>query len=518
MQVQDGLELFPKPLGHHHIMGSHSLEQQVIATNHPNHTSLSMTTGQTRHDEHARSHHYNGHHHQQQQSNVIEEEDEEEEECEDTEEDEDGESESEEERMKSQQQHQQQTNLWQGGFNGRQEYGSAPSTYEQFEAAHFGGNDFSHKGEYGGYGAANGNAGQSSNAQTDRETTGREKGAEGSNNGGGGGSSNGTSCEGASPMAGVTYYSQFPTPESGSENGSALMATATPSTVSNESLQLVPLGGGTTTMASTSAVGVTPNGSIVESETYFAERRRTYSFLSPHHTTNSNSSTSSSSSTTSEPTSFGSSFPPYSSAAATNGTGNDSSATAAANSNRNYVMMQSSIINQSNHYHHHYHHYHYYCPNMHQPYHHHHPLLPPPPPPPHPSLHAYSASHPPSSTSPTLSSGSSSSMGAPAVPSSVPQLAPPALPPPTAAAAVLVPALQTPTAYPALPWHTNSTGSHLQASQSLSNGYHHHANGYINGHHHPGQHGPFDDDQSMTSVSNLSYPESPKCEYFDNNV
>lgn len=493
MQVQDGLELFPKPLGHHHILGSHPLEQQVVAGNHqhhPNHqSSLTMVTGQTRLDEHTHSQHYNAH--LQQQSNRIDEEDED---CEDTEEEEDGESDDEDQRMVKNEQ-QQQSNPWQNDFSsGRQEYNSngAP-TYEQFERAHFGGNDFNQT-----YASQNNN-GQSSNGQGDREANRSEKNANIANNG-----------DAISSPDGVTYYSQFPTPESGSENGGMISSSTTATTVPNDEslqLQLVPLGRGTTTMASSSSVGLTPSGGLVESETYFAERRRTYSFLSPNHTnSNSNSSTSSSSSSTStnEPTSFGSTFAQY------NGTGSDSAVTtAAATSNRNYVMMQSSIINQSNHYHHHYHHYHYYCPNMHQPYHHHHPLLPPPPPP-HPSLHgSYNASHPASSTSPTLSSGSSSSMGpSTAAPSSMSQLGPPALPPPGGAVVPLH--LQGPTAYPALPWHTN-TNHHLQSGQSTSNAYHN-GNGYLNGHH---QQGPFDDDQSMTSVSNLSYPESPKCKYIN---
>lgn len=498
MQVQDGLELFPKPLGHHHILGSHPLEQQVVTGNHQHHphhhSSLTMVTGQTRLDEHSHSQHaYNAHLHQQ--SNRIDEEDED---CDDTEEEEDGESDEEEERMVKNQQQQQQSNPWQSDFNGRQEYNSTSApTYEHFEAAHFGGNDFGHKmntesAEYSTYAGPNNNGGQASNAQGDRESNSREKNVDGSI---------------ASPD-GVTYYSQFPTPESSSETGMIASSSTVTSSSSNESLlQLVPVGGGTTTMASTSAVGVTPSGGLVESETYFAERRRTYSFLSPNHTnSNSNSSTSSTSSTsTNEPTSFGT-------LATYNGTGNDSTGTtAAATSNRNYVMMQSSIINQSNHYHHHYHHYHYYCPNMHQPYHHHHPLLAAPAP--HPSLHgAYSASQPPSSTSPTLSSGSSSSMGAStSAPCSVAQLAPPALPPPSVGGALVPLHLQTPTAYPALPWHTN-TNHHLQSGQSTSNAYHN-GNGYLHGHHHSGQQGPFDDDQSMTSASNLSYPESPKCKY-----
>ena len=487
MQVQDGLDLgFPKPPHH---FGTHPLEHHINGAHHPHHHPLSMVPGGlTRIDES---------HHEYDDGNAVQNgDDEEEDDCDETEEDSDGDTDEEEPSQKNGQSQQ-----WQSTFNsGRPEYESTAPSYEQFEQSHFGANRFggqkmnTESTTFNGYGQQQQN-GQQSNGQT--ETDEIEKMSHIDLNGN-------INVDGSPGRPGSGYYSQFPTPESGngSENGVVSIPVATSS---NESLSLVPLGDTTTTMATNSSTGVTPSGGLVESETFFAERRRTYSFLSPNHSNNSNSSSSSSSSTSSGPTSFGTSLRPYNSTGSNGESGN-----AAANAaHRNYVMMQSSIIN-SNHYHHHYHHYHYYCPNMPQPYH---PLLPPP----H-SLHPHAYNgpngqthpHPSSSTSPTPSSGSSSSMGqttlAIAPPpqcgpiGSVPQLGPPLPPPP------LMPALQAPTTYPALPWHTN-----INQQNGQQNGYHP-SNGYhLNGnHHHPNHHG-FEDDQSMTSVSNLSYPESPKC-------
>ena len=253
---------------------------------------------------------------------------------------------------------------------------------------------------------------------------------------------------------------------------------------------------------------------LIESETFYHEKRR-YSFISPSSSSQSSTSSSASSASTSGGTNPNSSNTTTTTAVAASSVVPDNyTGVTSASDNQRYLnhhtVMQSAIINQSNHYHHHYHHYHYYCPNLHhQPYHHHHhhPFLGPPQPPAGATPTADHHLHHLRQTAPQLplSPGSTSSATSSTHGNNgnlligghqQPALPPPPIPPVTST-------------YPALPPCTlNGTGNTGTAngltvpSFVFGNGYN--GNGY--------------EDESLTSGSNLSYPESPKCKSGFNNL